>query len=115
MENRAYEKDNIGLCEAFCYFGGIAFVAIGLSCRGEFLQCFYYYAMQFVQEWVDGEKCLKSKYIGYEYVFAKMLKNETITIQYDFRYILDQVDGGEFSQINAAAFAEYWIQIYWLL
>lgn len=76
LENRAYEKDNIGLCEAFCYFGGIAFVAIGLSCRGEFLQCFYYYAMQFVQEWVDG---------------------------------------GDFCQINEAAFAEYWIQIYWLL
>ena len=64
---------------------------------------------------MDGEKCLKSKYIGYEYVFAKMLKNETITIQYDFRYILDQVDGGDFCQINEAAFAEYWIQIYWLL
>ena len=44
-----------------------------------------------------------------------MLKNETITIQYDFRYILDQVDGGDFCQINEAAFAEYWIQIYWLL
>lgn len=51
----------------------------------------------------DGEKRLKSKYIGYEYVFAKMLQNENITIQYDFRYILDQASGEEFCQRNEAA------------
>ena len=28
-----YEQDNTGLCEAFTVFGGIAFIAIGLSCR----------------------------------------------------------------------------------
>lgn len=111
LENRAYEQDNIGLCEAFCFFGGIAFVAIGLSCREEFLRCFSYYAMQFAREWANGEKHLKSKYIGYEYVFERMLRNETIRIHYDFRYILDQADGGDFCRINEAAFAEYWIPI----
>lgn len=75
LENRAYEQDNIVLCEAFTVFGGIAFVAIGLSCREELLRCFSYYAMQFAREWADGEKRLKSKYIGYEYVFAKILTN----------------------------------------
>lgn len=115
LESGIYEQDNIGLCEAFTVFGGIAFVAIGLTCREAFLQCFSYYAMQFVQEWADGEKCLKSKYIGYEYVFAKMLKNEAIRIHYDFRYILDQANGGDFCQMNEAAFAEYWISVIWPL
>ena len=111
LESRIYEQDNIGLCEAFTVFGGIAFVAIGLTCREAFLQCFSYYAMQFAREWADGEKCLKSKYIGYEYVFAKMLKNEAIKIHYDFRYILDQANGGDFCQMNEEAFAEYWISV----
>ena len=111
LESRAYEQDNTGLCKAFSFFGGIAFVTIGLSCREVFLRCFSYYAMQFAQEWADGEKRLKSKYIGYEYVFAKMLQNENITIQYDFRYILDQASGEEFCQRNEAAFAEHWIPV----
>ena len=40
LESRTYEQDNTGLCEAFTVFGGIAFVAIGLSCREEFLRCY---------------------------------------------------------------------------
>ena len=63
------------------------------------------------REWADGEKCLKSKHIGYEYVFAKMLKNEAIRIHYDFRYILDQANGGDFCQMNEETFAEYWISV----
>lgn len=50
LERRTYEQDNTGLCEAFTVFGGIAFVAIGLSCREAFLRCFSYYAMQFARE-----------------------------------------------------------------
>lgn len=60
LESRTYEQDNTGFCEEFTVFGGIAFVAIGLSCREEFLRCFSYYAMQFAREWADGEKHLKS-------------------------------------------------------
>lgn len=37
MISKAYEQDNIILCEAFRFFGGIAFVAIGMSSEGEFL------------------------------------------------------------------------------
>ena len=39
LESGIYEQDNIGLCEAFTVFGGIAFVTIGLSCREVFLRC----------------------------------------------------------------------------
>jgi len=92
LKSKAYEQDNNGLCEAFRFFGGIAFVGIGLSCRDEFLTCFAYYARQFADEWAAGEKYLKSKYIRHEYVFEKMLKNEKVPVSYDFRYILDGTD-----------------------
>lgn len=109
--SRAYEQDNSVLCDAFHFFGGIAFVGIGLSCREEFLACFAYFARIFATEWAAGSKCLKSKFVGYEYVFAKMLQNEKIPIKYDFRYILDGVGGELFCQINEQAFADHWIGV----
>lgn len=75
----------------------------------DFLACFSYYAKQFAKEWAEGEKCLKSKFVGYEYVFEKMLQNADIPIKYDFRYILDNVVGEPFCQINEQAFAEQWM------
>lgn len=109
--SKSYEQDNSGLCEAFRFFGGLAFVGIGMSCKDEFLACFAYYAKQFATEWANGEKCLKSKFVGNEYVFAKMLQNEKIPYSYDFRYILGEVDGERFCQINEQAFAEHWIPV----
>lgn len=109
LTTRAYEQDNKGLCEAFLFFGGIAFVAVGMSCRDDFLTCFAYYAKQFAAEWAAGDKCLKAKFVGYGYVFANMLRNENVSIKYDFRYILDGADGDPFCQLNEKAFAEHWI------
>jgi len=111
LKSKAYEQDNSGLCEAFRFFGGIAFVGIGLSCQDEFLTCFAYYARQFAAEWAAGEKHLQSKYIGYEYVFEKMLKNEKVPVSYDFRYILDGTDGEAFCRVNEQAFAEQWAPV----
>lgn len=111
LKSRSYKQDNSGLCEAFLFFGGIAFVGIGMSCRNEFFACFAYYAKQFAAEWANGEKRLKSKFIGYEYVFARMLRNEKIPISYDFKYILDGVDGEQFCRINERAFAEHWVPV----
>ncbi len=111
LKSRAYERDNSGLCEAFQFFGGIACVSIGMSCRNEFLACFTYYARQFAAEWAKSGKCLKSKFIGYEHVFAIMLQNHKNPIRYDFRYILGETSESEqFCLINEQAFAEYWIQ-----
>lgn len=109
LQTRVYEHDNSDLCKAFRIFGGISFVAIGMTCPDDFLACFAYYSKQFAKEWAEGEKCLKSKFVGYEYVFKKMLQSETILIKYDFRYILDNVDGELFCQANEQAFAEQWI------
>lgn len=109
LQARAYERDNSGLCRAFQIFGGISFAAIGMTVPDDFLTCFTYFAKQFAKEWAEGEKCLKSKFVGYEYVFAKMLQNEVIPIKYDFRYILDNVNGEPFCQANEQAFAEQWI------
>lgn len=110
--DRSYEQNNSGLCEAFCFFGGIAFVGIAMSSRNEFFDCFSHYAKQFAEEWAAGEKRLKSKFIGYEYVFAKMLQNENIPIKYDFRYILGSVaESEQFCQITERRFAEYWIRV----
>lgn len=111
LKNRAYEQDNRGLCEAFRFFGGLAFVAIGMSCKDEFSSCFAYYARKFAVAWAAGAKCLKSKYIGYEYVFQAMLQNEELPISYDFRYILDKTTENElFCQISEQAFCEHWIE-----
>ena len=111
LKSKSYEQDNSGLCEAFRFFGGIAFISIGMSYEDEFLACFDYYAKQFAEEWATNGKRLKSKFIGYEYVFAKMLRNENISIKYDFRYILSGVDGERFCQINEQAFSENWIPV----
>lgn len=110
--SKAYEQDNIGLCEAFHFFGGIAFIAIGMSCEDEFFACFAYYAKLFAAEWAFGEKCLKSKFIGYEYVFEIMLRHKGVPVRYDFRYILDGIaDSAQFCLINEQRFAEYWLPV----
>lgn len=111
LKSRSYERDNSGLREAFRFFGGIAFIGVGMSCENEFLACFAYYAKQFAEEWATNDKRLKSKFIGYEYVFAKMLRNKNLSIKYDFRHILGGVDGERFCQINEQAFSEYWIPV----
>lgn len=111
LKNRTYEQDNSCLCKAFLFFGGIAFVAVGMTCRDDFLACFACYAKQFAAEWASGDKCLKSKFVGYEYVFAKMLQNEGVQIKYDFRYILDGANGEPFCQLNEMAFANHWITV----
>lgn len=93
LQARAYEQDNRGLCRAFQIFGGISFIGVAMTVSDDFFACFAYYAKQFAKEWAEGEKCLKSKFVGYEYVFAKMLQNEAFPIKYDFRYILDNANG----------------------
>lgn len=80
-----------------------------MTIPNDFLAFFVYYAKQFVKEWAEGEKCLKSKFVGYEYMFQKMLHKKDIPIKYDFRYILDNMDGESFCQANEQAFAEQWI------
>ena len=80
LQTSAYKQDNSGLCTAFQIFGGISFVAISMTVPDDFLACFSHYAKQFAKEWADGEKRLQSKFIGYEYVFQKMLQNENILI-----------------------------------
>ncbi|MDD2497316.1 MAG: hypothetical protein PHY90_04145 [Desulfitobacteriaceae bacterium] len=109
LQSYAYKQDNSGLCTAFQIFSGISFVAIGMTVPDDFLACFAYYAKQFAKEWAEGEKCLQSKFIGYEYVFQKMLQNEAIPIKYDFRYILNKMNGEPFCQVNEQAFAAQWI------
>lgn len=108
LQTRAYEQDNSRLCRAFQIFGGISFIAVAMTVPNDFLACFAYYAKHFAKEWADGKKCLKSKFVGYEYVFQKMLQNDAIPIKYDFRYILDNVNGDPFCQANEKAFAEQW-------
>ncbi|MFI3228504.1 MAG: site-specific integrase [Clostridia bacterium] len=110
--SKSYISDNTELCKAFKFFGGIAFVAIGLSVRDSFIQCFNHYAKLFVAEWAKGNKCLKSKFVGYEYVFQTMLTNKEIHIKYNFRYILDSATNNfDFSLLVEQAFAEYWTEI----
>lgn len=109
LQARVYEQDNSGLCRAFQIFGGISFVAVGMTVPDDFYACFAYYAKRFAKEWAGGEKCLKSKFVGYSYVFEKMLQNDAILIKYDFRYILDHVNGEPFCQATEQAFAGQWI------
>ena len=43
LRSRVYEQDNSSLCEAFRFFGGIAIIAIGMTCLDGFCICFSYY------------------------------------------------------------------------
>ena len=110
LKNKSYLADNTELCRAFEFFGGIAFVAVGMTVKGDFISCFAYYSKEFTKEWAKSDKHLKSKFVGYEYVFSKMLENENHVIHYNFKYILDGQQGSIFSQINEESFSEYWIQ-----
>lgn len=78
----AYEQDNSGLCRAFQIFGGISFVANGMTVPDDFFTCF---AKRFAKKQAEGEKCLKAKFI-----------------KYDFQYILYYVNGEPFYQANGA-------------
>ncbi len=109
LKDKTYLTDNSELCRAFLFFGGIAFVAIGMTDKDSFMACYTNYSKEFAKEWAMGEKQLKSKYIGYEYVFEKMLENMDYTIKYNFKYILDgQKESNLFCLINEESFAEYW-------
>jgi integrase len=109
LQNKAYEDDNTCLCGMFRFFGGIAFVKIGMVFEKTFFECYSYFAAQFAAQWADGTRCLHSKNIGYFYVFDCMLKCCNDPIQYDFRYILDEIpDSSAFCALTERAFAEYW-------
>lgn len=110
LKNKSYFADNTELCKAFEFFGGIAFIAIGMTDKDSFINCYTHYSKEFTKEWARSDKHLKSKFVGYEYVFSKMLENENHVIRYNFQYILDGQQGGIFSQINEASFSEYWTQ-----
>ena len=109
LQSKAYRADNTCLCEMFRFFGGIAFVGIGMAYENTFLECYSYYAEQFASEWAAGTRCLHSKNIGYFYVFDYMLKCHNAPIMYDFRYILDETPNSSvICDLTDKAFSEYW-------
>lgn len=110
--SKAYLQDNTSLCEAFHFFGGIAFVALGMTLETDFKECFTHYAREFAKEWAESAKCLKSKFIGYEYVFQTMLRHSETPTNYNFKYILDGVSkDNDFKVIIEQVFMEYWSKI----
>ncbi len=110
--NRSYEKDNTELCKAFLFFGGIAFISVGAQAFSQdFLRMFRFYTKIFVENWANENKMIRSKYVGYEYVFQVMLSHSEIKINYDYRYILD--DSGmnkEFSDVVEQEFSLFWVE-----
>jgi integrase len=110
LKNNTYEKDNTPLCEAFAFFGGISFVAIGYKAyREDFLRMYRYFTKRFVKEWYEGDKSLHSKEVGIGYVFETMLYHEKIPIKYRFLYILDEIDNSHhFVDIVNEEFHAFW-------
>lgn len=112
LKSKSYTQDNLSLCESFIFLGGLGFRNIGLTVEFDFLECFKHYSNIFTIEWVKTDKRLKSKHIGIDYVFETMLKNDKISIKYNFRYILDGVDSSKvFHEILEESFCEYWSKI----
>lgn len=113
LKDKEYTSDNFGLCRAFEFFGGISFVNIGYTvCKEEFITMFAYFTKLFVTEWIDGDKHIRSKNIGIEYVFEVMLRNEKFDIKYNYMYILDGIkDSAEFVKIVDAEFYKRWTEI----
>ena len=109
LQNEAYRCNNDCLCQMFRFFGGIAFVKIGMVYEKQFLDCYSFFAARFAEQWADGKRCLGSKNIGYFYVFGCMLDCPPDPIRYDFRYILDEIpESPMFCDLTEQAFAEYW-------
>ncbi|MFZ3130060.1 MAG: hypothetical protein WA125_02895, partial [Desulfosporosinus sp.] len=93
LQRGTYRQDNAPLCEAFQFFGGISFVAIGYKAyREDFLKMFRYFTRQFAMEWYESNKCIHSKEVGIGYVFEAMLHSKENTIRYNFTYILEEID-----------------------
>lgn len=108
---RSYVVDNIELLKAYRVFGGISFVAIGMTLEDEFKECFRFFAECFAQEWAVSTQCLQSKFVGIEYVFQIMLQDKEEPILYNFRYILEKINqSSEFPEILEDTFAEYWVE-----
>jgi len=104
--------NNTGLCEMFRFFGGVSFVKIGMIYENAFLSCFSHYAGLFASEWADSERCLRSKHIGYQYVFELMLKSSDNPIRYDFRYVLGGIPNSvRFCGIVNQAFEAHWVPV----
>jgi integrase len=112
LQSGAYEQDNTTLCDAFRFFGGISFVAIGYNAyREEFLRMFRYYTKRFVKEWYESSKRLHSKEIGIGFVFETMLHHEKIPIKYRFMYILDEIDDShQFVNMVNEEFSSFWME-----
>ena len=108
LQSKSYENDNAGLCEMFCFFGGVPFMRIGMIYEKDFLLCFSYYAKMFAEKWATGEQRFQSTYIGCHHVFQIMLDS----VNYSFQQILYHIpDRVRFSELANRAFEEYWTHI----
>lgn len=112
LQSSSYRQGNTPLCEAFRFFGGISFVAIGYKAyREDFLKMFRYYTRQFVMEWYESNKCIHSKEVGIGYVFEAMLHSKETTIRYNFTYILEEIDDSHlFIDIVNEEFGGFWMK-----
>ncbi|MBA1336123.1 MAG: hypothetical protein HPY66_2082 [Firmicutes bacterium] len=112
LQSGSYRQDNAPLCEAFRFFGGISFVAIGYKAyREDFLKMFRYYTKQFVMEWYESDKCIHSKEVGIGHVFETMLCSKENTIRYNFMYILEEIDNSHlFVDIVNEEFGAFWMK-----
>lgn len=110
LRSGSYEQDNSSLREAFRFFGGISFVAIGYTAYHEdFLKMFRHYTRQFVMEWYESGKCIHSKEVGIGYVFEAMLRGKGYTIRYNYIYILEEIDNSHlFVDIVNEEFGAFW-------
>lgn len=110
LQDNLYQVDNTRLCKIFLFLGGISFVGIGYKVyKAEFARMFKYYTNRFVTEWSIGDKIIHSKEVGVKYVFEMMLRNATISIKYDFNYILGEIDDSHsFCQIVDDEFEVHW-------
>jgi integrase len=111
LQEKAYERDNAYLCGQFRFWGGLSFVKIGfVAFRESFITMFQHYANLQVNEWGNSNKVLRSKEVGISYVFDLILQHPDYDIKYDFRYILDGMEGSRILyDIVEEEFATYWI------
>lgn len=110
LQSGSYRQDNAPICEAFQFFGGISFVAIGYKAyREDFLKMFCHYSRQFIMEWYESDKSIHSKEVGIGYVFETMLRSKEDTIRYNFTYILEEIDNSHlFIDIVNEEFGAFW-------
>lgn len=110
LRSRYYEVNNEPLCKQFVFWGGIPFISVGFNAFEElFVQMFQYFTKEFVLAWVQSNKVLRSKEVGINGVFERMLCHPDFDIKYDFRYILDGNDKRRILyDIVEKEFASYW-------